>query len=130
MHQSQWVRRPLLRRGSHRGEVDDGGVRRSLFEQVDDPLVAGKDEHLVGAGELDKGGGGTPRALEVEVHEHLVDDDRQPFRFFTHALDEAEAERQVELLARAATELLWHLLPASGLVEHGDLLLPHRDVEL
>ena len=89
MHQ----RHKQLGRSPHRGQVDDGGVGRCPSEQVDYPLMAGEHEYLVGAGELDEGGGGTPRALKVEVHEDLVDDDRKPFSLFAHALDESEPER-------------------------------------
>ena len=101
----------MLRRGLHRGQVDKGGVGRGLFEQIDDPLVAGQDKHLVRAGKIDEGGGGTPGAFEIEVHEHLVDDDWQALRFFTHALNEGadaglvqpfEAPHELDLCRKAA----------------------------
>ena len=112
----------------HRGQVDESGVGDDFLEKVDHPLVTGEDEDLIGAGELDEGGGGAPGALEVEVNQDFVDDNGQAFGLFAHALDETEAKREIELLVGAAAELLGGLAH-TVLVDYRDLLLPHRNVQ-
>ena len=71
------------------------------MEKIDDRWMAGKDQDLIGFGELREGNGGAKRAVRIEVDQDLVHDDGERLRPLPQFPDQPETERQEQLLPGA-----------------------------
>ena len=72
--------------------------------QLDHARVVGEEHHLRARAQLAQHRQRRARALVVEVHERVVEDERQHRAALDEALDAGDAQREVELIAGAVAQ--------------------------